>query len=87
MPSFEIRGDEMHRQRVYVDGKELFGIKSVDIHLEEAAVPLVKIVMIADPKELVIEGAQVTAQQMMDLFPGDKTSKLPTEKDNESRPD
>lgn len=67
MPDFNITTDKHGKRHFYVDGQELRGITAVDIHMRYDEIPVVNLEMLVNPKELTIDGANVTAQQVMDI--------------------
>lgn len=68
MPDFKITTDEHGKRHFYVSGQELHGITAADIHMRFDEIPVVNLEMLVNPTELTIDGAQVTAQQMMDVL-------------------
>lgn len=67
MPDFDIVTDEHGVRHFYANGQELYGITAVDIHMRYDEVPVVNLEMVVNPRQLTIDGANVTAQQRMDI--------------------
>lgn len=67
MHDFMIKTDDHHNKHIYIDGKELHGITSIDISLRVNEIPEITLQMVADPKELHISGANVSAQTTMGI--------------------
>lgn len=67
MPDFDITTDEHGKKHFYVNGQELYGITAVDIRMRCDEIPVVNLEMLVNPRELTIDGANVTAQQVMDI--------------------
>lgn len=67
MPDFKLITDSHGVKHFYVNGTEIPGIIEAEISLHLNEIPTVKLTILANPTELTVDGANVTAQQMMEL--------------------